>query len=178
LKYLKLPKTVFKPRRTNLHYLQLIEVITFYHQFQREERCDETTGEVYIETTLEDIKLANTLIKDVLLRKSDRLNGVTRDYVESLRVYLTSLSRNTYTNQEIRREFRISETTLRRYHKSLLAEGYIEKIGSSRAASFEYKLLDVNEFKDLETSIEKALNLCLEFATSPEVRHSENGELK
>jgi len=176
--HLKLPKTVFKPRRTNLHYLQLIEVITFYHQFQREERCDETTGEVYIETTLEDIKLANTLIKDVLLRKSDRLNGVTRDYVESLRVYLTDLGRNTFTNQEIRREFRISETTLRRYHKVLLAEGYIEKTGGNRTASYEYKLLDVNEFKDLEATIEKALNLCLEFATPPKVRHSNNGELK
>ena len=133
---------------------------------------------MYIETTLEDIKLANTLIKDVLLRKSDRLNGVTRDYVESLRVYLTDLGRNTFTNQEIRREFRISETTLRRYHKVLLAEGYIEKTGGNRTASYEYKLLDVNEFKDLEATIEKALNLCLEFATPPKVRHSNNGELK
>lgn len=176
--HLKLPKTVFKPRRTNLHYLQLIEVITFYHQFQREEHFDETTGEAYIETTLEDIQLANTLIKDVLLRKSDRLNGVTRDYVESLRVYLTDLGRNTFTNQEIRREFRMSETTLRRYHKVLLAEGYIEKTGGNKVSSYEYKLLDVNEFKDLEAAIEKALNVCLEFATPPMVRHSDNGELK
>lgn len=176
--HLRLPKTVFKPRRTNLHYLQLIEVVTFYHQYQREELCNESTGELYIETTLEDIKMANTLIKEVLLRKSDRLNGATRDYVESLRVYLTNLGRNTYTNQEIRREFRISETTLRRYHKALLEQAHIEKIGGNRTSSFEYKILDVNEFKDLEATIEKALNLCLEFATSPEVRHSENGELK
>lgn len=176
--HLELPRTVFKPRRTNLHYLQLIEVITFYHQYQREEQCDETTGELYIETTLNDIKLANTLIKEVLLRKSDRLNGVTRGYVESLRVHLTSLGRNTFSNQEIRREFRISETTLRRYHKLLLAEGYIEKVGGNRTDSFEYKLLDVNEFKDLEATIEKALNLCLEVATPPKVRHSNNDELK
>ena len=32
---LKIPKEVFKPRRTNNHYLQFIEVVTFYHQFQR-----------------------------------------------------------------------------------------------------------------------------------------------
>jgi len=176
--YLKLPSTVFKPRRTNLHYLQLIEVITFYHQFQRDEKVDETTGEVYIETTLEDIKMANTLIKDVLLRKSDRLNGVTRDYFESLSEYLAKNDKPTFSNSEIRREFRMSETTLRRYHKVLLAEGYIEKIGGNRTASYEYKLLDVNEFKDLEATIEKALNLCLEYATSPKVRHSGNGELK
>jgi len=176
--YLKLPSTVFKPRRTNLHYLQLIEVITFYHQFQRDEKVDETTGEVYIETTLEDIKLANTLIKDVLLRKSDRLNGVTRDYFESLSEYLAKNDKPTFSNSEIRREFRINETTLRRYHKLLLTEGYIKKVGDSRMDSFEYKILDVNEFKDLEATIEKALNMCLDNATSPEVRHSNNDELK
>ena len=36
--HLALPSSVFKPRRTNIHYLQLIEVITFYHQHQREEQ--------------------------------------------------------------------------------------------------------------------------------------------
>src|SRR5690606_22375226 len=100
--HLKLPKTIFKPRRTNMHYLQLIEVITFYHQYQRQRMYDETTGEEYIETTLKDIELANTLIKDVLLRKSDRLNGVTRDYFENLNDYLKENNTNIYTNQEIR----------------------------------------------------------------------------
>jgi len=51
-----LPKSVFKPRRTNAHYLQFIEAITFYCQWQREKLYDERTGEEYIETTLEDIK--------------------------------------------------------------------------------------------------------------------------
>jgi hypothetical protein len=37
---LKIPKEVFKPRRTNNHYLQFIEVVTFYHQFQREKKAD------------------------------------------------------------------------------------------------------------------------------------------
>jgi hypothetical protein len=32
---LQIPKEVFKPRRTNNHYLQFIEVVTFYHQHQR-----------------------------------------------------------------------------------------------------------------------------------------------
>jgi len=34
--YLELPQSVFKPRRTNSHYLQFIEAITFYKQYQRE----------------------------------------------------------------------------------------------------------------------------------------------
>lgn len=169
--HLILPKTVFKPRRTNMHYLQLIEVITFYHQMQREKEYDEQTGEEYIETTHEDILLANTLMKDVLLRKSDRLNGVTRDYFESLNVYLKSENKTKYSNQEIRREFRISEPTLRRYHKRLLEEGYIRKVGGDKKTSYQYEVQNVNEFKDLEAAIEKALAFCLESVTSSQVRH-------
>lgn len=170
--YLVLPKTVFKPRRTNIHYLQLIEVITFYHQFQREKQYDESTGEEFIETTLEDIRLANTLIKDVLLRKSDRLNGVTRDYFESLNDYLKQNNKKTYTNQEIRREFRINEATLRRYHKLLLEEGCIQKVGGDRTVSYEYEVLNVDEFKDLENTINQALTACIDLVSSSEVRHS------
>jgi len=171
--YLELPRTVFKPR-TNIHYLQLIEVITFYHQFQRKEQINEETGETYIETTLEDIKLANTLIKDVLLRKSDRLNGVTRGYFEKVTNYLLSKNSKTYTNQQVRREFRINEATQRRYHKLLEQEGFIKLISKDRNTSYEYELLEVDEFKGLESTIEKALKLCLESITSSQsnIRHS------
>ncbi|MES1222372.1 MAG: hypothetical protein ABUT20_43160, partial [Bacteroidota bacterium] len=33
--FLQIPAEVFKPRRTNAHYLQFIEAVTFYHQYQR-----------------------------------------------------------------------------------------------------------------------------------------------
>ena len=85
---LQLPADVFKPRRTNAHYLAFIEAVTFYHQFQRTERVDEDTGERYIETTIEDIAAANNLMRDVLLRKSDELTGACRNYFERLKKYL------------------------------------------------------------------------------------------
>ena len=44
--YLELPRSVFKPRRTNSHYLQFIEAVTFYKQCQREQQANEETGEV------------------------------------------------------------------------------------------------------------------------------------
>ena len=46
--YLSLPQSVFKPRRTNAHYLQFIEVITFYKQYQKEHKIDKESGEEYI----------------------------------------------------------------------------------------------------------------------------------
>ena len=60
--HLELPQSVFKPRRTNSHYLQFIEAITFYKQYQREKEYDTETGEEFIETTIEDIEEANELI--------------------------------------------------------------------------------------------------------------------
>ena len=36
-----IPESVFKPLRTNAHYLQFIEAITFIHQYQREVKKDE-----------------------------------------------------------------------------------------------------------------------------------------
>jgi len=147
-------------------------VITFYHQFQREEKFDKVSGEAYIETTLQDIQLANTLIKDVLLRKSDSLNGVTRNYLESLTIYLKANKTKVFSNQEVRREFRISEPTLRRYHKLLIQEGYIRERDDIKGISKSYELLNSDEFKNLEQSIEKALELCIEqFVTSSQPRH-------
>lgn len=100
--FLKIPDEVFKPRRTNAHYLAFVEMITFYHQYQREKQYDPETGEEYIETTLEDIAEANKLMKEILLRKSDELNGATRSYFEKLKAYLKESSQTDYTNREIR----------------------------------------------------------------------------
>lgn len=100
----ELPSEVLKPRRTNAHYLQFIELITYYHQFQREKRYDEQTGEEYIETTIEDIKQANELIKEVLIRKSDLLNGATRNYFEQLKELVIKAKKKEFTNAWVRNQ--------------------------------------------------------------------------
>ena len=120
----------------------------------------------------------NKLIKDVLLRKSDRLNRVTRDYLESLTKYLSPKETMVYSNAEIRREFRLNETTLRRYHKALESEGYIKRRTDIKGDSLSYELLQSGEFKDLELAIEKALQLCIDTVTSSGVRHLKNDEVK
>jgi hypothetical protein len=118
---LKIPAEVFKPKRTNAHYLQFIEVVTFYHQYQRGQKTDKATGEVYIETTPEDIAEANKLMKEVLLRKADELSGACRNYFEQLKQYLQDNHISTFTNKEIRRGLRIPVSTVERYHAELRA---------------------------------------------------------
>ncbi|QMU63076.1 MAG: hypothetical protein GKR88_01500 [Flavobacteriaceae bacterium] len=159
--YLSLPKSVFKPRRTNAHYLQFIEAITFYYQHGREKKYDIYTGEEYIETSIEDIKQANALIKTILLRKSDPLNGATRNYLERLKTYLVEKKDTVFTNQNIRKEMRIAETTLRRYHHLLVQEGYIKKRNDIKGYSFSYEIVDANEYKNLEKQINEALDNCI-----------------
>ena len=123
--FLKIPDEVFKPRRTNAHYLAFVELVTFYHQYQREKKYDQETGEEYIETTVEDIAEANKLMKEILLSKSDELNGATRSYFEKLKDYLKGNQQSDYTNREIRQHMRIKGTTLRRYHNELLSCGML-----------------------------------------------------
>lgn len=105
---LQLPADVFKPRRTNAHYLAFIEAVTFYHQYQRIERVDEDTGERYIETTIEDIAAANQLMKDALLRKSDELTGACRNYFERIKEYLQANSSGAFTSMQVSKGLRIS----------------------------------------------------------------------
>ena len=179
--YLQLPKSVFKPRRTNSHYLQFIEAITFYKQYQREKQYDKETGEEYIETTIEDIKEANELIIDILLRKSDTITGATRNHLEKLKIYLQENNQTTFTNAEIRRNLRVKETTLRRYNAQLLAENYIQRVKKSKTKSYCFEVVDIDEYTNLKTQINEALQNCIiqiELAISPQSRYQQNGEVK
>jgi predicted transcriptional regulator len=159
--YLELPQSVFKPRRTNSHYLQFIEAITFYKQYQRTHQVNEETGELFIETTIEDIKEANELITEVLLRKSDTITGATRNHLENLKKYLEKNSQTTFTNTEIRRNLRVKQTTLQRYHNQLLLENYIRKIKGEKGKAHHYEIVNVQEYTDLKEQINKALADCL-----------------
>ncbi|WP_299892428.1 hypothetical protein [uncultured Lacinutrix sp.] len=159
--YLELPQSVFKPRRTNSHYLQFIEAITFYKQLQRKRRYDEQTGEEYIETTIEDIEEANELIQDVLLRKSDTISGACRNHLERLKCYLKENNQTSFTNTEIRKNLRLKESTLRNYNNQLLLEDYIRRIKKAKTKSYCFEIVNVDEYSNLKEQINNALQTCI-----------------
>lgn len=150
---LKIPKEVFKQRRTNAHYLAFIEVITFYKQLQREQKVDEATGELFIETTIEDIQEANELMKEILLRKSDELNGATRNYFEELKEHLQDTKQNSFTNTSMRNQLRIALSTIKRYHLSLLQAGYIKQIENKQTKAYHYEVISYEEYRQLQNNI-------------------------
>lgn len=150
--FLTIPEEVLKPRRSNEHYLLAVEAITFYKQYQREKKADEN-GEMFIEVTLEDIAEANELLKDILLRKSDELTGACRNYLEQIKTYLQENQQIKFTNREIRKRYRLEPTKQKRFTKSLLESYYIKRVQGTKAKGYEYEIVSLGEYNELQNKI-------------------------
>ena len=181
--YLQLPKEVFKPRRTNAHYLLFIEAITFYHQYQRP-WLNTQTGEIiydpsngssssspplgelegagaFIQTTIQDIQEANQLIKNILLRKSDELSGACRNYFEKLKQYLQANQITQFNNREIRKALRIPTSTQKRYTVALIENYFIKKIKGTKERGYLYEIINNKEYQELQNKITNVLDQTL-----------------
>ena len=173
---LQIPKEVFKQRRSNAHYLAFIEVITFYNQYQRR-WTDGDSGEIiyepggtvppsggkaFIETTIEDIEEANQLMKEILLRKSDELNGACRNYFEELKQWLEKNQQSSFTNTSIRNQLRIPISSVKRYHTALLSAGLIRRIENRNTNAYHFEIISKEEYTQLQNSIGTALDEALQ----------------
>ncbi len=151
---LELPKEVQNKQITNIHYLRFIEVITFLHQHQRTLNVNEDTGEEYIQTSIEDINLANELLKGILVANCDSLNTPTRNYFEKLKFCLAQQGKTTFTNAEISLLINIPISTIKRHHATLISSGKIRATGNgTRATGYEYELLTKNDFIELKNTV-------------------------
>ena len=152
---LRIPDSVFKKLRTNMHYLKLIETITFFHQAQRDKKRDSKDQE-YITTSLEDISWANRLVKESLLRKSDELNGQLRSFFERLKVLMDKRPKDqqTFYSKEIREQFRMNPMKANRYLRELDYWGYIKKVGGYRNTGYEYEIIAWDEYQRLQSGID------------------------
>jgi hypothetical protein len=166
-----IPKEVFKPRRTNAHYIAFIEAITFYKQFQREHKVDKATGEIYIETTLEDIEEANELMKDILLKKSDELGYATRNFFEKAKLYLQDTKLKSFTNKQLREALKEKPGTYKMYMAELVSYGYIKKIADgngNQKKGFYYEVVSYEEYNKLQSHISTSLDEILRRLTARE----------
>ncbi|MGQ9620385.1 MAG: hypothetical protein ACUVTX_05305 [Bacteroidales bacterium] len=151
---LVIPDCVFKKLRTNMHYLRLIEIITFYHQAQRQWKKS-PNNEYYIETSLLDIEWANHLVKDTLLRKSDELSGETRQFFETLKniVRKDNPKQSTFFAQNIRHTLRMHPMKLTRFLMHLEQRGLIKQIGHNRQTGHEYAITVWDDYQLLESHV-------------------------
>jgi predicted transcriptional regulator len=156
-----IPKEVFKPRRTNAHYIAFIEAVTFYKQYQREHKVDKESGEIYIETTLEDIAEANELIKNILLKKSDELGYASRKFLEKIKEYLQANKIKTFTNRQLREALREKPGTYKMYLAELVSYGFIkrkEENTGNQKKGFLYEVVSYEEYNKLQSTISTALD--------------------
>lgn len=131
---IELPSEVFKPRRTLGLLLGFIKAITFYHQQQREERADEGTGEVFIETSPEDVEAAFDLLSETLFRKSDELSGACRSFYDWLHVWAKANPKKAkgFTGADVRKDLRIHPRMLQRYLGELVSFNQVRITGGGR----------------------------------------------
>ena len=135
--------------------LGFIEAVTFYHQYQREVKKD-SSGQLFIETTIEDIEAAFNLLKDVLFSKSDELTKAARSFLEDLKLRLKKENKESFAAKEIRKLLRLAPATLKRYLSELERYGYIKSKGN-RYVKYEYSIIDYEEYNSLKISIDKHL---------------------
>jgi len=154
---LEIPQCVFKKLRTNMHYLKLIEIITFYNQKQRDIKTD-TNGKPYIETAIEDIECANFLVKETLLRKSDELSGELRNFFESLKIWLrtkgTEKENKTFYAKDERKAIRMHPMKLTRHLINLERRGLIKQLSCNRQNGYEYQVISWDDYEQLKSGID------------------------
>jgi len=155
---LKVPEEIFKPRRTNAHYLAFIEAVTFYHQYQREPQYDKETGEEFIETTVDDIAEANKLIREILLRKSDDLNGACRNYFENLKSWMKAEDKNTFTNISARQVLKVKSSNQKRYMVALQEWGLVQRVKGDKKNGFAYEVTTFEDQKARDKRIQNVMN--------------------
>ncbi len=157
--YIRIPKEVFKPRRTNSHVIQFIEVVTYYHQYQRAIKTDPRTSEKYIETTIEDVELAFKLLEPILLNKSDELGNGCRSFYELLKDQLKAGGKKTFYKREVRQWQRINPNTLKYYINELLKYGQVRQVGGSRYnGGYEYEVLSMEDYSELTEKVQGCLS--------------------
>ena len=142
--------TSIRTRRDHMKYLTLIRAVTLLHQHQRERRTVSVDGvEVsYIESTVTDIEVANTLAHEVLGQSLDELPPQTRRLLTLLDGYVTrqaaalAVDRNLvrFSRRELREVFGWGDTQLK-VHLARLVD--LELVGAHRAehgTGFVYEL--------------------------------------
>ncbi len=153
-----LPKEIFKPRRTLPLLLSFIEAVTFYHQYQREQKADEQTGELYIEVHPQDIEQSFKLLKDVLFRKSDELSGAAREFYQWLKGWNGQDKKKGFYASNIRQENRIHPRTLNRYLQELTDYGLLQITGGNRhRTGYSYKITPNRDYETLQKSINEQI---------------------
>lgn len=155
---INLPDEVAYPRKSLLLLLNFIEVITYFFQYQREQKVNKETGEVFTITHPNDIELAFKLLKNNLFRRADELSTSARGFYNWLASFLSEAKTQQFTQLDIRKSKSIHPRTLARYLQELVLFSYVQVCGGNKhRGGFIYKLTNFDKQGNLKNSIEADL---------------------
>jgi len=140
-----------RTRRDHMKYLALIQSITLLHQHQRVVRRANHRGEMieYIETSKEDIALANRLAHRILGRTLDEMPPQTRRLLELLHAWVKGRAGREglppnevrFTRRDIREATLWSDSQLKLHCARLTDMEYLLVHGGGRGSLMRYELL-------------------------------------
>jgi len=135
-------------RRDHPKYLNLILAVTFLHQMQRPRKHDAELGD-YIETTLDDIAIANELAHQLFGQSQDDLSfpsrqllGLVGDYVRRRAAeQKTEPGKVEFTRRELREAIKWTEARLRLHLAELMRLEYVGAASGRFGQRFLHRLL-------------------------------------
>jgi DNA primase catalytic core len=136
-------------RRDHPKYLNLIAVVTFLHQHQRAVKHDEVTGIEFVESTLDDVAIANQLALESFSQSLDELSSPSRKLLRLVADYASQRARAegkdqpeavAWTRRELREAIQWTEARLRAHLEELVRLEYLAASGGRWGKAFTYRL--------------------------------------
>jgi hypothetical protein len=128
-------------RRDNPKYLHLILAVTFLYQLQRPVKHDADAGD-YVETTLDDIAIANELATDLFGQSLGELSRPSRELLKLIRRMVEEGKKQPpeFSRRQIREFTGWSDYQIKIHVKQLEDLEYLLPLSGRRGQCFSYRL--------------------------------------
>ncbi len=144
VQHISFPSKWLRGRRDHQRFLNLIEAVTFLHQYQRaRKRVVEAGGQgdtVYIESHPEDYRTAYTIARDVIGDSLAELMKPERDFYERTRRMREEREKKTFSRRDIREYTGLPDHLVRRMVQTLVEMEYFLVSEGKNGVKFEYMI--------------------------------------
>ncbi len=146
--HLTFPVKWIRTRRDNERFLNLIRVIAFLYQKQRE-RFTHESGFIYINATIDDYIFAYKLAKQIFAQTLDEVGLKGREVISKLKRYMEEKGLNKFTRRDVRKITNWSKTYVDNIVSHLEALGSID-VTQQQGRQNIYKLVEEETEVDIK----------------------------
>jgi len=146
--HLTFPIKWIRTRRDNERFLNLIRVIAFLYQKQRE-RFTHESGFIYINATIDDYAFAYKLAKQIFAQTLDEVGPKGRDVIAKLKRYMEEKGLNKFTTREVIKLTNWNKTYVYNIISHLEALGAVEVV-QQKGTQRVYKVIEEETEVDIK----------------------------